>query len=105
MKIHERKGVLDPRLGGPDAIQSESPGNSAAPSPGGSDQVSVSELGRARGEGVGGSAPAQLLDIAEEPGVGPERRQILEEQREAPTLAELLRLDDWARKETRQWRS
>ena len=34
-------------------------------------------------------------------------RAILEhhEFSEAPTLAELLRLDDWARKETRRWRS
>ena len=46
MKIHERKGVLDPRLGGPDAIQTEGPGTSAAPSNGGSDQVSVSDIGR-----------------------------------------------------------
>jgi flagellar biosynthesis anti-sigma factor FlgM len=48
MKIQERKGVLDPRLGGPDAIQADGPGTTAAPSPGGSDadQVSVSELGR-----------------------------------------------------------
>ena len=47
MKIHERKGVLDPRLGGPDAIQADGPGNTAAAS--GSDdtdQVSVSALGR-----------------------------------------------------------
>lgn len=46
MKIHERKGVLDPRLGGPDAIQSESHGGVTAPSPGSPDQVSVSDLGR-----------------------------------------------------------
>ena len=46
MKIHERKGVLDPRLGGPDAIHSESPAGATAPGGGGSDQVSVSDLGR-----------------------------------------------------------
>jgi anti-sigma28 factor (negative regulator of flagellin synthesis) len=46
MKIHDRKGVLDPRVGGPDAIQSESLRGPAAPGPGSPDQVSVSELGR-----------------------------------------------------------
>jgi flagellar biosynthesis anti-sigma factor FlgM len=46
MKIHERKGVLDPRLGGPDAIPTDGRGPAPAPSAGGSDQVSVSEISR-----------------------------------------------------------
>src|SRR2546430_9419844 len=35
----------------------------------------------ARGEAVGGSAPVQLVHVREKPGITPERRQLLEQQR------------------------
>src|SRR5207302_10524136 len=52
-------------------------------------QAGVSETSRARREGLGGAAPPQLVHIVEEARVGPERRQILEEEgHAAPVIAE-----------------
>jgi flagellar biosynthesis anti-sigma factor FlgM len=45
MKIQDRKGVLDPRLGGPEPVQTDHR-EAIAPGAGRSDQVSVSDLGR-----------------------------------------------------------
>src|SRR5438874_495960 len=42
----------------------------------------------ARGEAVGGSAPVQLVHVREKPGITPERRQLLEPQRQLAPLAE-----------------
>src|SRR6266513_3596630 len=41
----------------------------------------------ARGEAVGGSAPVQLVHVREKPGITPERRQLLEQQRQLAALA------------------
>ena len=46
MKIQERKGVLDPRLGGPDAVRPDGGSSSGSPAPGSGDQVTVSEAAR-----------------------------------------------------------
>jgi hypothetical protein len=45
MKVSERKGILDPRLGGASGV---TPGGETPPAagPGGGDQVSVSEMAR-----------------------------------------------------------
>src|SRR5882762_8007400 len=53
-----------------------------------SEQSIIAQPYDARGESVGGSAPAQLLNVAEKPGVSLERRQFLEEERQLAPLAE-----------------
>src|SRR5882762_3117248 len=53
-----------------------------------SEQSIIAQPCDARGESVGGSAPAQLLNVAEKPGVSLERRQFLEEERQLAPLAE-----------------
>src|SRR4029077_2738083 len=53
-----------------------------------SEQSIVAQPCYARGESVGGPAPPQLLNVAEEPGVSVEGRQFLEEQRQLAPLAE-----------------
>src|SRR6266853_3158365 len=52
------------------------------------EQSIISQPCRARGEALGGSAPAQLVHVREKPGVSPEGRELLEEQRQLTPLAE-----------------
>ena len=54
-------------------------------------QASVSEALRTRGERGGGAAPPQLVHIAEEGRVGPEGRQVLEQQRQVAVVPQYLR--------------
>src|SRR6202163_2976220 len=53
-----------------------------------SEQSIIAQPCYARGESVGGSAPPQLLNIAEQPGVSLEGRQFLEKERQLAPLAE-----------------
>ena len=46
MKIQERKGVLDPRLGGPDPVRPDGGASGESVAPGSGDQVTVSEAAR-----------------------------------------------------------
>src|SRR5512143_2932444 len=53
-------------------------------------EASVSDVRRKGGEDVGGSAPAQFVDVAEEGRVGSERCQIFEHQRQVTTISQYL---------------
>src|SRR2546421_4043117 len=75
-------------------ILASPPARAARPTLGGcgleaaGEQSIVSEACCARGEAVGGSAPVQLVHVREQPGVSPERRQLLEQHRQLAPLAE-----------------
>src|SRR5438552_4034259 len=81
-KSHQARGVMPRRTFDVERGGSDRPGRRGTKDgPAACQQTSVSQLLRPRGKRVGGPAPHELVHIPEQARVGPERRQVLEQQR------------------------